>query len=311
MSHGVDDSGILRMLLAANSSRRPVIDGMRTALRAVRIHCRAPGAPFVVALALWGASCGPPYPAHRAVGGDEDGGMLEEDVGTGTGGSTGGRGGETGGSGGGAGTGGSAGSGGRGGSGGTGLPDAAGGSAGRDAASPDAAPDLGGADQASSPPDLADASAMCVTGMPGAFVNTPMPSQMGTFTVHVDATVTQALTNVVIALSNGPQTAYTGYAVAARFNSMGNIDALNVTPYAAVATIPYVAGKRYHFRLVVNLTAHTYSAYVTPAGGTELTIGTDYAFRTQQNTVASLNSWGVVVGSTSPGTAAACGFSVQ
>jgi hypothetical protein len=41
---------------------------------------------------------------------------------------------------------------------------------------------------------------------------------------------------------------------------------------------------------VVNVPAHTYSAYVTPAGGTEQTIGTGLAFRSNYATATSLNN---------------------
>jgi len=46
----------------------------------------------------------------------------------------------------------------------------------------------------------------------------------------------------------------------------------------------------------VNVPAHTYSIYVTPAGGTEQIVGSNYAFRTEQSTVGSLNNYGVIVG---------------
>ena len=51
--------------------------------------------------------------------------------------------------------------------------------------------------------------------------------------------------------------------------------------------------------MVVNVLAHTYSVYVTPAGGSEVTIGQNYAFRTEQAGVASLDHWAVASGLTS------------
>jgi hypothetical protein len=54
----------------------------------------------------------------------------------------------------------------------------------------------------------------------------------------------------------------------------------------------------YHFRLVVNVSAYTYSVYVTPAGGSELTVGLNYAFRTKQT---SLDTWNLDVNSTPAG----------
>ena len=36
---------------------------------------------------------------------------------------------------------------------------------------------------------------------------------------------------------------------------------------------------------------HTYSAYVTPAGGSEVAIGVNYAFRSEQSAVGTLATW--------------------
>src|SRR5882757_5347536 len=120
----------------------------------------------------------------------------------------------------------------------------------------------------------------CVTAtVGGGWINTAFTSQAGTFTATFDATPTAAPTNAVVGLSNGAQTAYANFACLVRFNPTGNIDARNGGAYATTSTIPYSAGVSYHFRLVVNVPANTYSIFVTPAGGSELTVGTNYAFR--------------------------------
>jgi len=156
---------------------------------------------------------------------------------------------------------------------------------------------------------LATASSACVTAtVGGAWQNSAMTSQTGTFTATFDATPSASPTNSVIALSNGAQTAYANFACLARFNPTGQIDAYNGTAYAAASTINYSAGVSYHFRLAVNIAAKTYSIYVTPAGGSELTVGLNYAFRLSTTT---LNYWGVYVSSTSggAGTDTVCNFS--
>jgi hypothetical protein len=179
---------------------------------------------------------------------------------------------------------------------------------GSDARPPDVVADTNAPDGPGGPADVAES---CTTAMPGAFINTGMPSQAGVFTAELHATPSAAPTNSIVALSDGPQTTYIGYALAARFNPSGMIDAVNGTQYEAAAPIPYAATTRYRFRFVVNVPAHTYSAYVTPAGGSELTIGTNLPFRSTQNTVTSLNSWGVVSHATAPGPTTACGFAVR
>jgi hypothetical protein len=149
---------------------------------------------------------------------------------------------------------------------------------------------------------------VCVSGG-SQFVNTAIASQNGTFTATFDATPSVANINSVIALSHGVQSMYTGFATLVRFNPTGEIDARNGAAYAPnPATIHYSAGLTYHFRLVINVPAHTYSIFVTPPGGTELTVGKDFAFRIEQNTVTSLDHWGVEANT---GTDKVCGFSVQ
>ncbi|MGA3008474.1 MAG: chitobiase/beta-hexosaminidase C-terminal domain-containing protein [Opitutaceae bacterium] len=153
-------------------------------------------------------------------------------------------------------------------------------------------------------------SAQCATAtVGGGWQDAAMVSQTGAFTATFDATPSVAPTNAVVALSNGAQTAYANFACLARFNPSGDIDARNGGAYAAAATVPYSAGMSYHFRLVVNVSAQTYSIYVTPAGGSELTVGANFAFRLS---ATSLNDWGVYVdsGSGGAGSVTVCNFSL-
>jgi hypothetical protein len=151
-------------------------------------------------------------------------------------------------------------------------------------------------------------AAVCVSGG-SQFVNTAIASQNGTFTATFDAMPSVANINSVIALSHGVQSMYTGFATLVRFNPTGQIDARNGGAYAPnPATIPYSAGLTYHFRLVINVPAHTYSIFVTPPSGMELTVGKDFQFRTEQNMVTSLDHWGVEANT---GTDKVCGFTVQ
>jgi len=140
----------------------------------------------------------------------------------------------------------------------------------------------------------------CVTRAAGqAWVNTAFPAvQTGTFTARFDAT--PSINNIPgsghVAFSNGAQTAFTGFANIIRFSSTGSIDARNGGAYAASNNIIYSAGVTYHFRVVVNVASRTYSIFVTPDGGTEQTVGSNFAFRSEQSGVTSLNNWGVFTG---------------
>jgi poly(beta-D-mannuronate) lyase len=112
--------------------------------------------------------------------------------------------------------------------------------------------------------------------------------QSGSFTAEFDVSPSISPANMVAGLSSGSATGYSGIACMVRFNPGGTIDARNGGAYTT-GTIPYTANTVYHIRLVVNVPAHTYSAYVTAAGGSEQTIGTNLAFRTEQAAVTSLS----------------------
>jgi len=157
-------------------------------------------------------------------------------------------------------------------------------------------------------------SAITVTGAaPGcaasttAFQNSAFTSQNGSFTATFDATPTGTGLDAATGLSQGAAAAYTDLAVIVRFNTGGTIDARNGGAYAATNSIAYTAGTSYHFRVVVDVSSHTYSVYVTPAGGAEQTIGTGFAFRTEQSTVTALANWALTA---ITGTHTVCNFAI-
>ncbi|MDD5304237.1 MAG: fibronectin type III domain-containing protein, partial [Elusimicrobia bacterium] len=138
----------------------------------------------------------------------------------------------------------------------------------------------------------------------GAWANAALPSQTGAFTAEFDAVPGTANMDGVSGLSNASASAFGNLAAAVRFNNAGLIDARNGGAYAAAAPIPYVSGLTYHFRLVINVPAHTYSAYVKQGANAEQLIGSGYAFRTEQAAVTTLNNVGLVAG---PGSLSVCG----
>ena len=152
--------------------------------------------------------------------------------------------------------------------------------------------------------------APCYTAPAGGnWINNSFASQSSIFTTEWDATPTAANIDGVMGLSNGAQSDFTGFACLTRFNVSGTIDARDGGIYHSAASISYSANTTYHFRLVVNVTAHTYSIYVTPAGGSEQLVGSNYAFRTEQSGVSSLNNLGLIVDSAT-GAARLCNFAI-
>jgi hypothetical protein len=142
-------------------------------------------------------------------------------------------------------------------------------------------------------PTFALTSTTCISSS-SSWVNTAFTSQTGTFTAQYDVTPSVASVDGVTGLSSAAATAYTSLAAVVRFNTSGAIDARNGGAYTAAQTIAYAAGKAYHIRVVVNVANRTYSAYVTPAGGSELTIGTNFAFRSEQSGATSLANLGAM-----------------
>jgi hypothetical protein len=148
----------------------------------------------------------------------------------------------------------------------------------------------------------------CIQQLGNNWINGTIPTQTGTFTAEWDATPSTALNNSNVGLSLGPQTAFTGLAIAGRFNPAGQIDARNGGAFVAASTINYAAGVKYHFRAAVNVPANTYSIYVTPAGEPELTLGTNYAFRTEQKGITSIDHWDAI---SQVGTIALCNLIID
>lgn len=116
-------------------------------------------------------------------------------------------------------------------------------------------------------------------------------NQSATFEVTYDGTPLTDHAGVLLGLSDSPVSQYSDLAVIVRFNDTGVIDARNGDDYSAASSIPYIANTAYHFRLVVNIATHTYNAYVTPDGGSEIAIGINYAFRSDQSAVSELGYW--------------------
>ncbi len=126
-------------------------------------------------------------------------------------------------------------------------------------------------------------------------------SLSGAFSLTFQATPSSGNMDGVIGLALGQPADYAGLAAIVRFSSAGTIDARNGGTYSAASTVPYVAGDTYAFRLVVDVPAHAYSIYVTPPGGTEIALGSNWGFRTEQDAVSSLDTLNVLVGPTPAG----------
>ena len=125
-------------------------------------------------------------------------------------------------------------------------------------------------------------------GTPINWSNTSMGTQTGTFTAEWDMTPDSSPMEGAVGLSDGTASAWGDLATIVRFNTSGNIDVRNGGGYSAQTALSYSANTTYHIRQVVDINAHTYSVYVTPAGGSEITLATNYSFRTESQSVTQL-----------------------
>ncbi|HYM64989.1 MAG TPA: hypothetical protein VES68_00670 [Candidatus Sulfotelmatobacter sp.] len=138
-----------------------------------------------------------------------------------------------------------------------------------------------------------DANSTCITSTT-SFQTAPITPQTGAFEAQFDVTPSTSSIDWDIGFSSIPAQAYKDMAVIVEFNSSGNITARNGGSYQAVNTIQYNQGTTYHFRLTIDIPNHKYNVYVTPAGGTEQTVGTNFAFRSEQASVTNLLYWNIV-----------------
>jgi len=150
------------------------------------------------------------------------------------------------------------------------------------------------------------ARADCLTGSP-AWQNTAIPSRGGQFAVEFDATPSIANMNGITTLALGVGSTFDDYAILVRFKGDGRIVVRNGTTYGFDAEVLYTPGSSHHVRALIDVPNHVYSVWVTPPSGPEVKIATNYAFRDTQNTVESLDNWGVWSGS---GALEVCNFGI-
>ncbi|MEP2026210.1 MAG: putative Ig domain-containing protein [Reichenbachiella sp.] len=118
--------------------------------------------------------------------------------------------------------------------------------------------------------------------------------QTGEFTFEFDMTAEKVGIDAVTGLTNkATVTTYSDMSVIVRFNSSSMIDAYDGSGYASDNDLTYTAGTVYSVRVEVDASTMSYDVYVTPDGGSEVTIADNYTFR---NKVINLTGMAVVNG---------------
>src|SRR4051794_2873852 len=119
-----------------------------------------------------------------------------------------------------------------------------------------------------------------------------LPLQTGQFVFEVNAKplAAGAAEDSGVGLSRGQLGRFEDMAVAVRFNEQGTVDMRDGSVYRSDRVFSYAANETYHVRVVVDTSTHRYSAYIRPLkSSAETTVGENYAFRTQQQTVTDLD----------------------
>jgi hypothetical protein len=128
----------------------------------------------------------------------------------------------------------------------------------------------------------------------GSWANSALSQGQGsTFRIAYDGTPSSSSANAISGLSSGSAQEYADLATGVRFNPGGTIDVRNGSSFTAAASIPYQAGVTYHFILDVNVSNHTYSAYVVVLFR-QITLASNVAFRTGLGSVSVLDTLGVM-----------------
>lgn len=123
--------------------------------------------------------------------------------------------------------------------------------------------------------------------------NQSFASQSNRFAIEFDAIPSEANMDGVIGISQGAAVDYEDLAVIVRFNTAGQIDVRNGDNYTSYVPVSYSAESVCHFRLLVDISSHTYSVHVQVDDNPDVIIGENYSFRTSQSSVSSLDTLAV------------------
>jgi hypothetical protein len=124
-----------------------------------------------------------------------------------------------------------------------------------------------------------------------AWTGNAFTNQTQSFVATFTATPQASNITAFVGLSPISPLTVSDIAASIRFNFDGTIQAYNNFLYTSTQPITYTANKPYTFRLFINLPSRSYSAYVTPQGGTEQLLAQDFTFRSTQLATLSLGYW--------------------
>ncbi len=128
--------------------------------------------------------------------------------------------------------------------------------------------------------------------------NRPIDPQTGSFTVTFNMTPTAQRINSAVALLKGSviMDAWGDLSAIIRCNMDNFIDVRDGNRYKADTDFTYQAGTTYAVKMDVDVAAQTYSVSITPEGGSEVALATDYAFRAAADTLTTFAQLTIIGG---------------
>jgi hypothetical protein len=135
-----------------------------------------------------------------------------------------------------------------------------------------------------------EASNVTMAGEENLWENKTFASQSNRFAIEFDAVPAADNMDGVFGVSQGDAADYDDLAVIIRFSDSGQIDVRHGDDYTALAPVNYSAGSVCHFRLLIDISSHTYTVYVQVDDAESVILAEAYSFRASQATVASLDT---------------------
>jgi hypothetical protein len=161
----------------------------------------------------------------------------------------------------------------------------------------DGADQAGEADGSDRAPSAGDTTPYVATS---ALSNDAVPAQRNVFHIVfalVPNEPSGAAIDAVVGLSDGPAADFADLGPTVRFSPAGTLDVRNGAAYESDLAIAYKAGETYQIRMDVDVARHVYSVLVQENGGHTNLIARNYAFRTEQAAVATLDNAARIVDS--------------
>jgi hypothetical protein len=153
----------------------------------------------------------------------------------------------------------------------------------------------------------------CVNATAGAGIQSTgfSPVRTAGFSATFAATPSASVMESDIGFSSRSAEGRTAFAGLIRFSRTGTVLVRDGDSFSAVSRVRYVAGETYHFRLVEDLPAVSYTVFVTPPGGTEVLLGSNLEVPAEQRGSPALEGWGAEVHSPGGAALTVCSFTLR